>query len=477
MLRLTTRFKIGLYISAFAVIVLLSTVMVFTLAYVSSITRQLKNDLIKEADEIATRHMEIQDGRLIFVNDQDGNSIQSDLTTDQASAVIYNRDLEIIGKFGVFDYANDASFDITSKSKIDETIKSGNYAFDENLKFNGAYTYMFLFYPIKSDKNDIIGAIQIAVKTDQTDYLVNTLKSLLLIIVPLSVFISLLAGQLLASIAYKPLEKLLAKMQTVSAANLNKPITPEGSSKDEVYRLTEAYNRMTQRLHESFEKQKEFVSNASHELKSPVARALSTLEVSEINLADKEYFEVKKRISLAKDDLKELSSTVNALLLLSRIEENTEFKAVEINVYDFISRKCDVIAKQYHDLNINVEVNIPSTQTIGYSIEHFGIIVDNLLSNAYKYNIKEGKILIRTRTIDRQLSLEVENTGVVIEKSDKSKVFERFYRARSNKSIAGVGLGLTIVKSICDATGLTIHVDSTDSKNTIFRIAGFIVID
>lgn len=473
--RITTKTKIGLYISMISILLIILTGAIFIIVYSRSVERQLQNDLLIEAEEIVSQYIVTQGERIVYANDPAGKSIQNDLLTDQASAVIFNKNLEIIGKFGLFEQFTDQQIS-PEQSILNQVFQSQEYSYYSQIKINQDFSYAFVYYPIVNQAGNVLGVLQIGMRTDLLNSISQTLIYLIVLVVVLSVIICTYLGQLISKYAFAPARRLLDKMQEISAANLDLLVEPQGHPQDELFQLSQTFNQMLARIQDGFTKQKEFIANASHELKSPIARAISTMEVAEIQLADKQFASVKERLTMAKSDINELSETISSMLLLSKIDEQQNIRQnyAKVAIRSLLEKRLVFFQKIYPTKHTSQIVHVDNNLMILFNQEYLQIMVDNLLSNIFKY-AKDNCVITITTEIekDNKVALIIQDDGPGIAKDDLTKIFERFYRGKGSHNLKGHGLGLAIVKQICELHNLEIAIDSQINKFTLVKISGF----
>ncbi len=211
---------------------------------------------------------------------------------------------------------------------------------------------------------------------------------------------------------------------------------------------------------------KDFFANASHELKSPLTTIIGYQQMITAGIIEdkNEIFEA------AEKTLKEanrMNQIIIDMLELSNLEYQKDFEMVSTNIKTILD---DVIERYHNKLNskkIKLELNVEDVVK-EVSVMQIDEIFSNLLDNAIKYNINNGKIKI---TLNSNC-FSVEDTGIGISKEDQTRVFERFYRVDKAKSkqSGGTGLGLAIVKHICEHFGYKIELESILDKGTKISI-------
>lgn len=218
----------------------------------------------------------------------------------------------------------------------------------------------------------------------------------------------------------------------------------------------------------------QFVSMVAHELKAPLAAIQGFLNIildTSLNLdKEKEKDYLKRSVSR----LKSLTDLVNDLLDISRMEIKTKQRELEdVMLGDVVNSTLQLLELEAKKKNLTIEKqfeeNIPSIKA---DINEITRMVTNLLSNACKYNVENGKIIISISALQNYLQLVVKDTGVGLKAEEKAKLFSEFYRAKNERTrgISGTGLGLSIVKRIVDSYHGSINVESEYGMGTSFTI-------
>jgi signal transduction histidine kinase len=296
----------------------------------------------------------------------------------------------------------------------------------------------------------------------------NTIKTVTLYsIIPL-VFLSFLGGYGIASFSLKPLEDLSKKMKEKSTENLDEEIQFI-DNQDEISELIKSFNRMSRRLNKSFEAQKEFVENASHELKTPLSIIQANLDTA---LEDKEIDEEELRglLESSKESIHFMNQLTEDLLLLSVLDQKVQTEKIEI--VEVLEKCVKNINSLFPKSEIEIIKNFPNKEVYikGNSILLERAIM-NILENSVKYS-EANTIEISLKERRKRVQIIIKDNGVGIPKEQVEKVFERFYRVDKSRSrdTGGAGLGLSITKTIINKFDGEITLESERGKGVKFTI-------
>lgn len=217
----------------------------------------------------------------------------------------------------------------------------------------------------------------------------------------------------------------------------------------------------------------EFITIASHQLRTPINEIRWALE--SIAVDEKLDSKMKEVINGTLNSTKRLANLIDNLLSVSKIEEGKfGYNFEELNYVDFIKEVLSEMLPQIKHLGLNLYLNPPEEELpfIYFDRQKMYMAMSNLLDNAVKYNVQNGKIVVRIKRSEdgKFIQTEVEDTGVGIEQKELEKLFNKFFRTSSGEKFntEGTGLGLYIVKSIIQSHGGKIWVESEVGRGTKF---------
>jgi signal transduction histidine kinase len=269
----------------------------------------------------------------------------------------------------------------------------------------------------------------------------------------------------------RPLDEFQNNITSITVNRLNAHLV-ESDSQNEINLLTKAFNKMLNRLEESFNTQKEFTSNASHELYTPLTRISLQLE----NLINQEGHN-KNTLNYLKNinnDIHQMADLINSLLILAKINQDEIRKKFEIiRADDLIFDAFNQMKKNYPDFTLHFEIqdnpDIDSNLEIQGIKSLLTIVILNLFKNAYLYSQDKKVVVIISQLDTNTTEIIITNKGNTLTKEEQSKMFNAFARGNNATNIQGSGLGLRIAKRILDYHQATITYH-TESNENVFKL-------
>ena len=332
-----------------------------------------------------------------------------------------------------------------------------------------------------TEKNQSMRIVQVASSLEDVEDALNTLFLILVITVPSALILTSLGGQFLAYKALKPVDQITQTARMITSQNLNQRITPP-KVKDEISRLIETFNEMITRLDQSFRQIKQFSSDASHELKTPLTILRGEVEVA--LRKERTPPEYQKVLKSNLEEVHRMAQIVEDLLLLSRADNGEiQLNRKEINLSEILNEMVPQARFLAQPQNLLLQSLLPEEKItiLGDSLRIRELLL-NLIENAVKYSEDGGRVTIqlskqnsaapREKGENGFAEIRVTDTGIGIAKEDQERIFDRFFRvdkARSREQ-GGSGLGLSICKWIVEAHQGKITVESNLRKGSSFIV-------
>jgi two-component system, OmpR family, sensor kinase len=307
----------------------------------------------------------------------------------------------------------------------------------------------------------------------QNEFL-ETLAGTFIIVIPLAILLAGAGGYLLARRSLSPVVAMSAQASRIGSENLYERLAA-GNPRDELGQLAGSFNELLNRLNQSFERQKRFVADASHELRTPVAILCGEAEVT---LAQQERTEQEYRESLQilGEEAKRLKHIVEDLFTLARADAGQHPLALSDFYLDELAAEC---SKNVRTLASRKQIAVSCESEGELPIRADETLIRrmllNLLDNAIKYTHEGGSAQLRCAEENGRYRLSLEDSGEGIPAAVQSKIFERFFRAdkarsRRESDGGGAGLGLAIASWIAGAHGGTVELTRSTSEGSVFTV-------
>ena len=332
------------------------------------------------------------------------------------------------------------------------------------------------------DKWQVIG---MSYKVDGTNYIVtaaaldeygysklDNLFRNIVFIYTISLLLIVVSAFFFTNKAINPVKEIINKAKQISASNLDLRIESK-SQGDELAELTSTINQMLQRLENSFESQKSFVSNIAHELRTPLAAIVTELEMAlHKTHSSKEYQEL---IQNALNDTKRIVRLSNSLFDMAKASyDPLEIKFKKTRTDEILLDAVSQIQKHNEKYKVNLSfIRIPEeeNETVVNGNEYLlKVAFVNLIENACKYS-NDQSCIVEIDFDENEVKIKFINKGEGIRQEEMKSIFEPFFRGSQYKSVEGQGIGLPLTKKILDLHQGNIKVRSEKNKETIFEIA------
>jgi signal transduction histidine kinase len=312
------------------------------------------------------------------------------------------------------------------------------------------------------------GAIDMGAPIAELDRVMDRLLAILLIALPLTVIVMIGGGYVLVGRALKPVTRLGQQASVITFGNLSNrlPILQTG---DALERLTVTLNQMLERLETAYHQASRFSADASHELRTPLAIIRGELEslAEDRSLAEP----LRDRVGSVLEETERMSHITESLFAISRLEAGeANMNPSSFDLASVVRGTAEQMMLLAEEKGQNVTLSTAAPVTVTADPARVRQVVVNLLDNAIKYTPAGGHIALRVRRENGHAALEIEDDGIGIDAASRPFVFDRFYRADGNTA-DGAGLGLSIVKTICNAMGATVSLENGASgRGTLARI-------
>ncbi len=290
----------------------------------------------------------------------------------------------------------------------------------------------------------------------------------MIVILLLTVIISPLYIQLVANRLTNSLTKLTKSAEASSSSHMLRHASqlPVPASPTEVTNLATSFDRLLTHLYEQSEKEKTFISNAAHELRTPIATIRTHAQL--IERRGKEHPEViDKSVGYINEESHQMANLVDELLTLTRADRTS----LDLKEFDLSKSLLVIKDKMAPLLKQQLTTDISEQITVKAHKESVEQIIINLLSNAGKYSDPTSEIKLSVKKLNDHVVVQVADQGNGISAEDGSHIFERFYRSSKIRgSTSGTGLGLAIAKQLADLNHAQLSFEANQPQGTIFSL-------
>ncbi len=301
---------------------------------------------------------------------------------------------------------------------------------------------------------------------------VRRLDRLVLAAVGLILCTAPLGGYWLAGRATRPLNQMISTMAKLRPSKLQERLPLRGTG-DELDRLSQTFNRLLDRIGTYLKERQDFLANAAHELRTPLAAIRSSIEVA--LASQRSSAEYEELLSDIIEESTSLEMLVNQLLLLSETEgERLRVHKEQVRFDELVEKALDMFGgvAEYRDILLTCPA-LPIAEVNG-NRQHLRQVIYNLLDNALKYTPAGGRVAVNLVVADGQLIFSVRDNGPGIRADDLPHVFDRFFQGdrkrQGHAEIRGAGLGLSICRAIVGAHDGRIEVDSEPGRGARFLV-------
>ncbi|MEB2494102.1 HAMP domain-containing sensor histidine kinase [Peribacillus frigoritolerans] len=325
--------------------------------------------------------------------------------------------------------------------------------------------YVFVSNPIVWGDGSVVN-LQITKSMSATEEMLAVLRIVLIAVTIIAMIPVLISSTILSNFIARPIRSMIDTMKEIQTSGQFKRLSLEEKSKDELVEMGKTFNHMIDLLQANFEKQEQFVSNASHELKTP----LTVIE---------SYASLLKRKGLERPDLFDESieaihseairmrEMTEQMLLLAKHQEKWNIEKENVNLSDIMAELAKVYKNAY---NRTVEIYSGDAIEAVTDVQKLKQLLFIFLDNARKYS--DELISVYIGQTGNEAYIRIEDRGDGIPKAELPKVFDRFYRVDKarNRKQGGSGLGLSVAKEIADAIDVRIEMDSLEGRGTIVTL-------
>ena len=395
-----------------------------------------------------------------------------ELTYDAVSTIVTNTSSLRVTRLVVTDASGNIIYD-TNTSNPQAVVMTEEM--ERALNQEDAFTWEFLSGIMISraantisSNGEVVGCIYLVEEDAQQGHLLMTLQTTILTTTLVLELVVILFSLAFAHTSSKRLGQIMTSMRIVQEGDFSHKIAMNGN--DELTVLAEEFNHLSERLQTSEHKRQQFVSDASHELKTPLASIKLLAETILQNDMDMET--IREFVGDIGDEAERLNRMSQKLLDLTRGESVEPIEKEIIYMSPMVERVCRMLSAHAVQAQVEIITQLENDVPILIREDDFYRILFNLMENGIKYNSPGGKLTVTLDHAEEWGILKVSDTGMGIPEDAISHIYERFYRVDKARSRAsgGSGLGLSIVRNMVQRNQGQIDVESTFGMGTTFTV-------
>lgn len=384
---------------------------------------------------------------------------------DSASAITLNQKSVVI-----FNYLDQPVYRYNAKN-VDSILPDKDILKEARLKHEVYFTRNHrdvLAYHYTDSASRIVIVVA-AYDVDGWDRL-KDLRNILLTCLFIGIAVALIVGYAFSLQLVKPITQIIHEVKLISSQNLSHHIQA-GSSQDELNQLANTFNELLDRLQESFIIQRRFISNASHELSTPLTSISSQLEVTlQKERSTQEYKQVIQSIH---EDVQQMQQLTKSLLEIAKTGTEGGIELNEVRIDEVLLKVTADVQKSIENYKVILQFGeFPDDERAFLVFGSSDLLYSslrNIIENGCKFS-PDHHALVNLEFSNDEAIVEVKNYGSVISEAEAENIFQPFYRSANASPIKGFGLGLPLAKRIINMHKGSINVKSAKETGTIFTI-------
>jgi signal transduction histidine kinase len=426
-----------------------------------------KNEMIDNKMSRLQRQCNILKNHIIsenYIEAKDSPAIDAELS--QLSAMYDGRIMLINSDFVILKdtYVMDEGKTTISRDVI-KCYKGDNISL-----YNEEEESIEIVLPLSNNDKEIMGVMYVSLSVKDVTYLVENIKKTVYFIQTVLIVVVIVFSTFWARKFVKPFDRLEKQVEKISYGYLDNKVSMDGYTETE--ELAIAFNGMLDRMRKIDDSRQEFVSNVSHELKTPITsiKVLADSLMGQEDIPNEIYKEFFTDIVAEVDRENEIITDLLALVRLDKKNTNLNISQVNINeLVEMILKRLRPIAAKN-----NIEIVLETFRPIIAEVDEMKMssVITNLVENAIKYNVMDGWVRVTLNADHKYFYIKVVDSGIGIPEESQEMIFERFYRVDKTRAreTGGTGLGLAITKSIILLHNGVIKVYSKEGEGTTFNV-------
>ncbi len=455
----------SLRVRIFAFIILVGVIPITLFSFL--VLRNYESQAVDQKAQLLERQCQMVLEQITETDYMHGNITEEvDRLIDQVASLYSGRMTIVNSNFRIIKdtYDIDVDKEIISEEVLLTFLGTNSTNYDKDNQF------LEMTIPIMDESGDITdGVMIISVPTTDITNSRTALRRTILILEVVLIVLILLAAYYLSRVLTRPFSKITSSLKDAGGVNDEEISFPDYT---ETQLLADAYNQMLKRMRDQEDSRQEFVSNVSHELKTPIAsmKVLSESLLSQENVPEELYREFLGDISAEVDRENDIISDLLSLVKLDKKSADMHIRDTNINqMIEQMLKMLRPIADQQQ-----VELVLESFKPVQAEVDEGKLsqALSNLVENGIKYNHEGGWVHVSLNVDSKYFYVKIEDSGMGIPEEDQEHIFERFYRVDKSHSseISGTGLGLAITRSAVLLHHGAIKVYSKEGEGTTFTV-------
>jgi heavy metal sensor kinase len=349
------------------------------------------------------------------------------------------------------------------KSAVEQLLGGSNYVF-ETITIPNRKEEVRILYAMISPS--II--LQVGQAMESYSRFLDAFKGIFITTMTLLIVVAAGVGWFMARRAVSGVEAITRTAQKISGGTLDERV-PVKARGDEIDQLATTFNQMLDRIQTLLTEIKEISDNIAHDLRSPITRIRGIAEVT--LTTGKSLNDYENMAASTIEECDRLLGTINTMLMISKTESGVDkLSHEEIHLTVLVREACELFRPIAEDKGVSLSCDVPKPIHFIGDTQMIQRMISNLLDNAIKYTPSGGSVTAFINENDTHVVVSVKDTGCGISPNELPRIFERFYRCDQSRSQSGIGLGLSLARSIARAHGGDITATSLPNQGSTFTV-------
>ena len=329
------------------------------------------------------------------------------------------------------------------------------------------YGYWYVYDVEQELQESAVFLIRGIMRVQDMSIFFSSMEYAAFIIIPILALFSSLGGYMIVSRSFRPAERVIRTAGEIAdGKDLSKRIGL-GKGNGEIYQMAAAFDRMLARLEESFEKERQFSDDASHELRTPISVILAECGYARTHLGD--CAKMEETVNAIENQATRMSRLVSMLLSIARSDKGTLSPVCsDVDVSELGQIVLETMEEKAAERNIRLISEITEGIHANADQDMLMAVMINLLSNAINYNYEGSWCSLGVNENGNDVIITVKDGGVGISEKDIKRIWDRFFQVNPSRGRGGAGLGLPIVRILVECHGGSVSVESEEGKGSVF---------